>query len=190
VGVLLSYITGSAFLYMDRLRMSPARFALVFGLGASGFIAATQCNRLFLRRWSLEGITRTAVRCSLACCLVLNGLLIGGNVSFAPIFGILVLLQASLGCAFPNVGALVFATVREAAGSASAVQGMLQSLVGAIAAALVARLGNGAVLPMALVMAGFALGASVLLRFAVPRRSVGQGPSEPSAAGDDPDSTG
>lgn len=49
VAVLFAYITGSSFLYIGALGVTPSLFALLFGLGAFGFIGASQLNRLLLR---------------------------------------------------------------------------------------------------------------------------------------------
>ena len=64
-----------------------------------------------------------------------------------------------MGLIFPNATALALAEHPEAAGSASALLGVLQFIVGAAVAPLVGIAGEGTALPMAVLIAILGMGA-------------------------------
>ena len=74
------------------------------------------------------------------------------------------LIVASLGLIAPNATTLALSKSRRA-GSASALLGVLQLTIGAIAAPLVGLAGTGTAVPMAATIAGFSL--ATLLTFIV-----------------------
>src|SRR3712207_9313236 len=49
---LLSYVSGSPFVYQEQFGLDEQQFGLLFGAGAIWLIAATQLNPVLLRRWS------------------------------------------------------------------------------------------------------------------------------------------
>jgi MFS transporter, DHA1 family, multidrug resistance protein len=163
VGVLFTHITGSSFLYINTLNVTPGQFAALFSFTALGFIGATQFNRLLLKRMSLFSIVRAAVIAAVICSLLLLLVVLSGFATIVSLTLLLFALSAALGCAFPNVAALAFSTVQERLGSASALQGTMQSVFGGIAGGLVSALGNAATLPLMGIMAGFAILAAVFL---------------------------
>lgn len=79
---------------------------------------------------------------------VLAGL--GLPVILASLFGVV----ASVGLVLPNATAMALGGLPSRAGSASALLGVLQFLLGAIAAPLVGISGDGSAVPMAVLMCG------------------------------------
>ena len=79
------------------------------------------------------------------------------------------MVVASLGCVFPNSTALALARHPRTAGSASAMLGTLQFLIGALAAPLTG--GNGA-RPLGIVVATMSVAALVALLSLTRRREV------------------
>jgi DHA1 family bicyclomycin/chloramphenicol resistance-like MFS transporter len=75
-------------------------------------------------------------------------------------------IVSSLAFVLPNATALALADHPEVAGTASALLGLIQFMVGAIAAPLVGVAGPGTAVPMGVVMAVLALGALTAQRFA------------------------
>ena len=69
---------------------------------------------------------------------------------------------AGYGIIAPNASAAALAPYANAAGSASALLGVVQFVVSGVAGALVSRLGDGTALPMAGVIAGCGLAALVV----------------------------
>ena len=90
------------------------------------------------------------------------GMLFSAYTGFGGFAGILVPLFCFISCygfIMPNATALAMAPHGSMAGSASALLGTLQFVIGATAGALVGALGNGTAVPFAAVIAGCGLGA-------------------------------
>ncbi|WP_045741061.1 multidrug effflux MFS transporter [Actinoplanes rectilineatus] len=143
MAALFAYVSGSSYVFQDGYGMSEQQFALVFAGGAVGLIGATQCNVRLLRRWSPQQIMSGALVAGLVfglTLLVLAATGIGGLV------GVLIplwLVLAMVGLVMPNAPALALSRHGEAAGTAAALLGAVQSGVGAAAAPLVGVLGVG-----------------------------------------------
>lgn len=173
-GMLMSYITSSSFLYIDMLGATPREFGIFFGINAMGLIGAAQLNRFALRRWSLTTIAQGALR-SVLCVVVLMAVIAWSVPLSAPLLSALFfLLTTSLGFLMPNIAALAFGHIRERMGSASALQGTIQSLTGGIAGVSIGILSNGSVWPVIMVIGGWSILANVLWQRArtMPPRSV------------------
>ena len=84
----------------------------------------------------------------------------------APMF----VIVSSLAFVLPNATALALADHAAVAGTASALLGVIQFMVGAIAAPLVGVAGSDTAVPMGVVMAVLALGALTALQAAGRRR--------------------
>ena len=162
-GVLFAYLTGSSFVYITTLGVTPTLFAVLFGVNAVGLILASQLNRVLLRRFGLFQVTRLAVFAALLLAAVLLMVVLTGHTTVLTLTVLLFLLLGALGCTFPNISALAFGHVRERIGSAAALQGTIQSAVGAAAGSFVSVFGNGTALPMAGVLVGSAALAALLL---------------------------
>jgi DHA1 family bicyclomycin/chloramphenicol resistance-like MFS transporter len=67
----------------------------------------------------------------------------------------------------PNLAALAFGHIRERMGSASALQGTTQSIIGGLSGTLVGLLSNGTMLPAVIVITAFAIIGRILLTFAL-----------------------
>ncbi len=161
--ILMSYITSSSFLYIDMLGNSPRQFGMLFGINAIGLIGSSQLNRRVLRTQRLETVAQRALFAALVIALVMIGFALSGAVTTVVLSCLLFSLCVSLGFIMPNIAALAFGHVHARMGSASAIQGTLQSIVGGIAGTLVGVLSNGTVIPVALVIGCAALIGSILL---------------------------
>jgi DHA1 family bicyclomycin/chloramphenicol resistance-like MFS transporter len=158
--------------------VSPEAFAWIFGLNASGLIAASQVNRRLLARYPPARIALTAM---LFCALVgavLVGLALTGAGGVAAIIACLFLFLTGTGFVSPNATALALEEHGQRAGIASAVLGSAQFAVSAGASSLVGLLNDGSMLPMAAMMAACA-GAAWAVGVAASRRTV---PGEPRLA--------
>ena len=135
---LFAYISSAPFVFMRLLHVDAHGFALLFGMNATGFIAATQCNRLLLRRFSLAGIACAAALWLCAAHALLACVVqfwFGDTLRFAAALFACVI---GLGLVFPNVTALALERHQNLAGLASSLLGAMQFGSGALAAALVA----------------------------------------------------
>jgi DHA1 family bicyclomycin/chloramphenicol resistance-like MFS transporter len=87
-----------------------------------------------------------------------------GGIGLAGILPCLFVAVSSIGLVFPNASALALTPYPDVAGSASALLGVLNFVVGAAVAPIVGIAGNQTAVPMGIVIATFGvLAGSVLL---------------------------
>lgn len=159
---MFSYISGSPFVLQDMYGVSPQLFSIIFGINALGIMAAGQVNGQLVGRISPQrllaiGLTATACGGIALLAVVISGI---GLIGVLPSLFVVV---SSIGIVMPNATTLALANHARTAGSASALLGVLQFIVGAAAAPLVGIGGNNTALPMGIVIA--ALGVSALAAF-------------------------
>ena len=151
---LLAYISGSPFVFIELFDVPPERYGLFFGANAIGIVAASQINRWLASRYEAHDIISYVLPVSVTAGLVL---LVDASTGFGGFAGILVPLFfyiSSHGFIMPNTTALAMAPHGTVAGSASALLGTVQFVLGASAGALVGALANGTAIPLAAVIAG------------------------------------
>ena len=161
---LLAYISGSPFVFIELFQVPPEQYGLFFGVNAIGIIVASQVNRWLAGKYDARHIISAVLPVSLIAGTVL---LIDAATGFGGFPGILVPLFfyiSSHGFIMPNTTALAMAPHGAVAGSASALLGTVQFVLGASAGALVGALSNGTAVPLAVVIAGCAALASALVR--------------------------
>lgn len=156
---LLAYISGSPFVFIELFHVPPERFGLFFGMNAIGIVSASQVNRWLATRWHPALIVRVVVPVAMGAGLVL---LADAYTGFGGFAGILVPLWCFIAChgfVMPNTTALAMTPHGRGAGSASALLGTLQFILGAVAGSLVSAFGNGTAVPFAAVIAGCGVSA-------------------------------
>jgi DHA1 family bicyclomycin/chloramphenicol resistance-like MFS transporter len=156
---LLAYIASSPFVYIELFQVPPERFGLFFGMNAVGLITASQVNGWLAARMDPRRILRLVLPVSAGSGVLL---LVDASTGFGGFTGILVplfLYIATHGFVMPNTTALAMAPHGRVAGSASALLGTIQFVLGATAGAVVGLLGNGTAVPLAAVVAGCGLAA-------------------------------
>jgi MFS transporter, DHA1 family, multidrug resistance protein len=185
---MFAYISGSPFVYQDIYGTSPQLYGLLFGMNAFGLLAATQLNARLVGRVPPRRLLGIGLASGAAGGVALLAAVAAGALGLAGILPPLFVVVASLGLVLPNATALAMSRHPEAAGSASAMLGVLQFLFGAAAAPLVGLWGTGTALPMAVVIALLSSGAVVACRaLARPERPVRGGrPGSPALAGEQP----
>jgi DHA1 family bicyclomycin/chloramphenicol resistance-like MFS transporter len=168
---LFAYISGAPFILQDLFSLTPQQFGLAFSVNAIGLIVMTQINPLLIRRVSPVTVLYVAVVVSFAAAvalLVISLTGFGGLLGFmVPLFFII----SAAGLSFPNAPAIALNRHGDAAGSASALLGAAQFVIGGLIAPLVGALGNGTPVPMAAVIVGTSAVALVLMTAA--RKSLG-----------------
>jgi DHA1 family bicyclomycin/chloramphenicol resistance-like MFS transporter len=150
---LFAYLGGTPTVFIVHFHYTPGRFALVFGAVAAVYVLCSQLNVILTR---MLGLSRTLTLTStvyLGFALLLLALAAtnrGGPIAMAVL---LALTQGLTGFVSPT--ATVSALTRHAAhaGSASAVMGTMQFLIGCSSGFLIAWLTDGTPLPMAGLMA-------------------------------------
>lgn len=160
-GALFSYISGSPFVLENIYGVSPQSFGWFFGANALGLVTATQLGARVVHRVGSRRVLATGLLMSAA-----GGLLVlAAVVARTGLLGILpglFLTVSSIGLIVPNATALALADYRATAGSASALLGLAQYIIGAVAAPFVGIGGSHAALPMGVVIA--IMGTGALLR--------------------------
>jgi MFS transporter, DHA1 family, multidrug resistance protein len=154
-GAMFTYISGSPFVLQEIYGASPQAFSAVFAANSVGIVAWRVAPLTMLR----IGVTAMAVAgCALFAVVAIGSL---------PLLALLVplwVLVSSMGFVFPNTTALALAGHPEVAGTASALLGVLQFVIGAGAAPLAGIAGTGTAVPMGAAMAALALGSVAALR--------------------------
>ncbi|WP_376796331.1 Bcr/CflA family multidrug efflux MFS transporter [Thermogemmatispora sp.] len=149
---MFSYISGSPFVTQEIYGLSPQAFSLVFAINALGIAIMGQINgrlvgRIAPRRLLAGALTAVALGGVAVFLAVIAGLGLPG------ILPALFVVVASQGMVFPNAAALALADQPRSAGSAAALLGLLQFVLGALASPLVGVAGSQTALPMAGVIA-------------------------------------
>lgn len=149
---LFAYLGGAPGVFITEFDLSPATFGIMFGCAACGFITASQINPRLLPRFGASRVLHAGVALNLTstALLLLAAFTHTGHWYFiaAPIFG----CMFSMGFVTPN--ATVGALSRHAghAGSASALMGTIQFVLGAASGLAVGVASDGTARPMALLM--------------------------------------
>lgn len=161
IAAMFAYIAGSPFVLQEIYGVSPQQFSLLFGVNALGIVIAGQTNARLIGRVPLKRLLGGGIIASTSggVLLLLAVGVLGGGLPL--VLAALFLVVASLGFILPNATALALSAHPDTAGSASALIGLLQYTIGAIAAPLVGIAGEETALPMAIIMA--TLGVSALV---------------------------
>ncbi|WP_405147859.1 multidrug effflux MFS transporter [Sphaerisporangium sp. NBC_01403] len=186
---MFAYISGSPFVLQEIYGVSPTGFSLIFGLNALGLTLMAQVGGRLAGRVSPAALVLAGLLVSLAGAA---GLVAGvaAGLGLAAVVVSLFVLMCGVGLSLPGSGALALAgQAPQVAGSASALLGVLQFALGAVAAPLVGLGGSGSALPMALLMAGLTAAALVAFlvlggRTAPAPRNVRAAPVVPAVVGD------
>jgi DHA1 family bicyclomycin/chloramphenicol resistance-like MFS transporter len=151
---LFAYLSGSPTVFITYYHLSPTVYALLFGAAASAYILFSQLNRFVIKWLGLDGTLHAASSLYLMLALVLLVLCAGRGSNPFLLAAVIAVTQGLNG--FINPTGTVGALSRHAAhaGSASAVMGTLQFLIGSSSGFLMAWLTNGTPLPMAALMVG------------------------------------
>jgi DHA1 family bicyclomycin/chloramphenicol resistance-like MFS transporter len=159
---LFSYIGGSSFVLQDIYGLSVTQFGLAFGINSLGFLTGSQLNPFLLKRFAPRQLVRVGVSIGATAALVLLASAATGFGGLALILGPLWFLLFACGLTLPNTPALALTRHGEAAGTAAALLGASQFVIGGAAAPLIGLMGSGSAVPMALVMATTACLAAVV----------------------------
>ncbi|QDP97809.1 multidrug effflux MFS transporter [Microlunatus elymi] len=171
---LFAYVAGSPFVLQDVYGLSPAAYGVVFAINAVGLIVMTQLNPLLVKRFGPERVLTGAVITGVAASvtMLITSIAGAGLIGFiVPIF----VLLAACGVSSPNSSAIALSRHGEAAGTAAALLGSAQFVIGGFATPLVGALNNGTAVPLAGLMifaTGLAFGLLLPVRARHRRRQL------------------
>jgi len=176
LGGLFAFISASPFVFMSRFGLGPQAYAWLFGLNAIGMTAASQLNRMLLRRHAPRAILGGALAVALAAAGLLFA--VSGTLRLVILLPPLFVCIAMVPLIGANSVAIAMGACGELAGSASSVIGALQFGVAGVVSALVGMLHNGTAYPMTGLILACALLALVLQRTDAPALPDGHGCTE------------
>jgi len=162
---LMSYISASPFLYQDLMGLTTLQYGLAFGANALVLMGVSGVAAKLTMRWGSLRTARAGLAINLGSILVVGVLVL----TDAPVrwlaLPILVAVSA-LGLVLGSTTALALDAVPDVAGGASAVLGLAQFGLAAIAAPLVSLGGGTSALPLAVTMLVASVAANAGLRIA------------------------
>jgi DHA1 family bicyclomycin/chloramphenicol resistance-like MFS transporter len=166
----LAYIAGASFIYIDHFGLSPSQFSFVFSVNAIAFIGMTQFTGSLVRRYGLPRVVNSALVFFLAVMGTLLVLTLAGVDNVFVLAGCLFLGFGAMGPVIPSTAVLALERYGATAGTASALMGTIQLVVGAVVIGIVGAFSTGRPLPMVLGMFGCAVAAFILGRVTLPRQ--------------------
>jgi DHA1 family bicyclomycin/chloramphenicol resistance-like MFS transporter len=158
---MFAFIGGSPSVFIERYHLSPSLYGAIFGISACGLIFASQVNPRLLPRFGANRMLHVSVRVMLCGTLVLTFFAVTGWGGWPAIAIPIAITMSTQGFTGPN--ATVGALSRHAAnaGSASALMGTIQFLMGAVSGVVIGALSDGTARPMAFLMLFGATGAVI-----------------------------
>jgi DHA1 family bicyclomycin/chloramphenicol resistance-like MFS transporter len=158
---LFAYISGSPPIYIQMFGLAPEQYGIIFGLCAAGYIGASQVNARILPRFGFSRVLRSGSWLAVAAACVLTLVAFAGVRQLWEVALPIFVFMSSLGFVTPNATIGALARHAAQAGTATALMGTLQFLLGAASGLLVGLLDDGTARPMALLMLAGAVGAVI-----------------------------
>jgi DHA1 family bicyclomycin/chloramphenicol resistance-like MFS transporter len=155
------YLSGSSFVFIDHYGLTPLQYSLAFSFNAVSFFAMAQLAGRLTECYGLSRVVRVAVALYAAVMAALGVLMFLGIDRLDVMIGMLFLGNGFLGLAMPTTAVLALEEQGRIAGTASALMGTLQFVVGAAAMAVCGALADGTPIPMIGGIAGCAVLAFV-----------------------------
>jgi DHA1 family bicyclomycin/chloramphenicol resistance-like MFS transporter len=150
------YLAGSPFVLINHYGLNPLQYSLAFSVNAAAFFVAAQFTAALGRRFGMVGVVKTAVTgAGIVMAALMAYYLLGGD-SLLVLMALYFVASAFMGLVIPTTSVLALEEHGAIAGTASALLGTLQMLIGAVAMGVVGLFANGEPLPM---VVGMAVGA-------------------------------
>lgn len=169
ISAFFSYLANSSFVLIDHFGLTPRQYSYAFGANAASFIGMSQLTGRMVARFGMVPLVRGAASIFTGVMLLLLLLTLAGVDSLPVLLGLMFLGFGFLGLVLPASSVLALDEHGENAGTASALMGTLQFMVGAAVMAVVGVFANGKPLPM---VAGIA--ASAVLTFVFTQTTLGK----------------
>jgi len=151
------YLAGSPFVLIDHYGLSPVEYSLAFSVNAAAFFVSAQFTARLGRRFGLVPVVKVAANGAGAIMLVLLAHFVLGGDRLAVLLGLYFVASALMGLVIPTTTVLALEEHGAIAGTASALMGTLQMLIGTGAMAVAGHFATGRPLPMVVGMASGAL---------------------------------
>jgi DHA1 family bicyclomycin/chloramphenicol resistance-like MFS transporter len=175
-----AFISGSSFVLIEVLGVSPDVYGLCFGLVALGIMTGSALAARFVARLGIDGLLVAATCLGAGAGSLMAGLAWAGVWTVAAVIGPMYAFAVGVGIVLPTAVAGAIGPFPRTAGLAAAVLGFLQLTAAAGYGILVGRFYDGTPVPMAVAIAAAGLGAAGVVLTRRPLASAGRGraPSE------------
>ncbi|MGB1272592.1 MAG: MFS transporter, partial [Endozoicomonas sp.] len=150
-GMQFSFLTASAFIYMEYFRISSELYPLLFAANILSMMVFNRVNYQLLNRWQPELILKTGITLQLAA----NGALLVFSLSNPQLTGFMLLVMLAIGTQsmiWPNASACALSYFPRNSGSATALTGSLRFLMGASTGSLISLLHDGTLMTITIMM--------------------------------------
>lgn len=165
------YLANSSFVLIGHYGLSPSAYSLFFALNAAAFIGAAQLNGWLTGRYGLAAVIRVAVTGFALAMLALAIAMSLGNDRLDVMAALLFVAYGFLGMVVPTASVLALEQHGAIAGTASALMGAVQMIVGASVMAAAGAFANGTAGPMVRCIAAAAVIAFALAQLTLRRAS-------------------
>jgi DHA1 family bicyclomycin/chloramphenicol resistance-like MFS transporter len=156
------YLGSASFVFINHYGLTPRQFSLCFALNAASFFGFSQLTGTLTQRFGLSRIIRAATG-GFALAMLLVGILFAfGADNIFLMMSLLFIGYGFLGLVLPAAAVLSLEHHGAIAGTASALMGSLQMIVGSAIMALAGLFANGTPRPMLLGIAGCAVSSFVV----------------------------
>jgi len=143
-----TYLANSPFVLIEHFGLTPRQYGLAFATNAASFIGCSQLTGRFGKKLGLPTVVRIGVTGFAAAMVLLLLLNLAGIDKLFVLLGLLFVGFGFLGLVMPTTAVLALDRHGPIAGSASALLGALQALVGVAVMALVGIFADGSARPM------------------------------------------
>lgn len=154
-----AFLSMASFLYTEHYGLTPVEFSFAFAANALGFFASSQFAANLGARFGSVNVVRWSVLGYAASASLLFAVFLAGVDSFALLVLVLVIGNGFMGLVIPTAMVLSLEEHGEIAGSAAALGGTLQMVLGVAVMGISSVIFNGTPLPMVAIIAACALAA-------------------------------
>ena len=167
---LFTYVAGSPMIFMDIYKVDEKTYGWIFALLSVSFIGSSQLNSMLLRKYTSEQLVRAAL---ISQSIISVVFLVGVMNDVFNLYGIIAmffLFLSCLGLASPNTAGLSLAPFSKNAGSASALMGAVQMVLGSVASIAVGIFVKDSMTPITVIL--LASSSLALLILTVGKRNI------------------
>ena len=158
-----AYLANSPFVMIDHFGLTPRQYSIAFAVNAASFIGVSQLTGRLGGRFGLHAMVKVAVMGYAAVMLLLLLFNLIGVDRLDVLIVTMLIGFGFLGLVVPATAVLALDPHGNIAGTASALMGTLQFLVGALVMAVVGLFVDGTARPMVVGIAGCAMAALALV---------------------------
>ncbi|WP_055045121.1 multidrug effflux MFS transporter [Devosia sp. A16] len=163
----MAFIGNSSFVFIEHYGLTPTQYSLAFSVNAISFFAVSQSTGFMVKRFGLQRVVRWAVTGFAISMALLAGIFLAGIDSMWVLSGLMFIAFGFLGLVLPTTGVLAMEEHGEFAGTASALMGTLQMVLGAVVMGIVGAFHDGTAIPMVLGFAACAILAFILTQVTI-----------------------